>query len=89
MRTPTFISLLACGLITVQEAEKWTAEHGRGSQPSQKRSQTSQSPRKTQSKNAVEHNRERAKKTPKKSKKGPSRFRNDGIQVDDDNSGDE
>ncbi len=77
------------GLMPLELAEKWAAEHGRGSQLSQRSNQPSQSPAKTPAKKAPAK-KAPAKKAPAKKdgstpkKRGPSRVRNDGIQSDDD-----
>jgi hypothetical protein len=82
------------GLMPLEMAEKWAAEHGRGSQVSQRSNQSSQSRAKTSAKKALV-NRAPERKAPSKQaskkkdrsttkKRGPSRVRNDGIQSDDD-----
>ena len=84
------------GLMPLEMAEKWAAEHGRGSQLSQRSSQPSQSPAKAPAKKAPSK-KAATKKTPAKKaatkkdrtppkKRGPSRVRNDKIESDESDS---
>ena len=87
------------GLMPLEMAEKWAAEHGRGSQLSQlsqRSSQPSQSPAKAPAKKAPAK-KAATKKTPAKKavtkkdrtppkKRGPSRVRNDKIESDESDS---
>mmetsp|Transcript_11932 Transcript_11932/g.33636 ORF Transcript_11932/g.33636 Transcript_11932/m.33636 type:complete len:165 (-) Transcript_11932:83-577(-) len=74
------------GLMPLEMAEKWAAEHGRGSQLSQRSSQPSQSPAKAPAKKAPAKKAATKKdRTPPK-KRGPSRVRNDKIESDESDS---
>jgi hypothetical protein len=85
------------GLLPVEEAEKWLAEHGRGSQASQRNSQSPTKKKKLDKrvvKNKASKDRQTlkddriktAKKTP--SVKSTSRFKKERIQISSDSDDD-